>query len=482
MRGATMTGMRITLGLAVAAAAGSGCAQIAGIAETSAPSTASVDLQRVSVGASVVTSPLELAAPPTFLLAAGNLDGTPGAAGHWSAPAPLAENPAVLYTAPDQPKAFQHELAFATRATRAGFIAFEHPMPAPAPASSLMVDVTLPGIYSATQTLEIAAIGAWTHLVLAGAELPLAGAMAISTTIPYASFTATTASPRARISSMDRVVVLRYMGQTLTGSLEVPVFDQSDATDTLTGTMTAVTADTPFDAAVDPPTVASRYAAIQPAMSVPAMTWRVTASPGASVGATNGVGLAGGAVAMADTSISSSYSDPFASWPAVLTYTTAASRTYTLGGAPVTLSASLSSSLDPAAGLTLDLPAGLATGTSIAQTALITDGMPVSLDPTQPVAVDLTTDKAANSWYAIRIDEFTVVGASVSRTPVIEVLGPTPHLTLPPRVLQAGHTYTVVATCIAGGNPAAASGDLETFAFPISIGQVDSAVFTVVAS
>ena len=43
-------------------------------------------LQRVSIGATVVTNPLELAAPPAFLTGTTTVDATPGAPGTWSAP------------------------------------------------------------------------------------------------------------------------------------------------------------------------------------------------------------------------------------------------------------------------------------------------------------------------------------------------------------------------------------------------------------
>ncbi len=470
--------MRIALVTLVAA--GSGCAQIFAIDETSAPDDVSVALQRVSIGASVVTSPLDLTTAPSFVVDDTEVPATPSAPGQWSAG--LSGTPSVLYTAPDLPQPFEHDLAFATRSTRANFLAFEHPSPQPAPASTVMVNVTLPAAYAATQSLEIDAIGAWTRHVLAGAELPAVNATAIATTIPYASFAATTSSPPARISSMDQVVVLRYTGQALTGVLSIPPFDQSDTADMLAGTMTAVTPDTPFGASIDPTMVAARYGALMPAMPTIALSWRVAAAPGYSVGAFNGIGLAGAAIATTDTSFASSYSNPFAAlpWSAVLTYATSATRTYTLGGNPVTLSASLSSSVEPTPGMILDLPAGLAPAT-IDGTPLTTDGMSVMLDPTTALDVTLAPDNASNTIYTVRIDEITVVGMSVTRTPIVSVEGPGPQLALPPRVLQTGHTYTLVTACIVGGVLNAASGDLQTFALPLSVGQVDSAVFTVAA-
>ena len=215
-------------------------------------------------------------------------------------------------------------------------------------------------------------------------------------------------------------------------------------------------------------------------MSGVSLSWRVNAAPGYAVGASAGIQLAGAAFAMADMSFASSYSNPFAAlpWSAVVTYSTSASRSYTLGGTTVTLTAAMSTSLEPTPGMVLDLPAGLALAT-IGGTALTTDGMTVTLDPTTPIDVELMPDNTTNNQYSVRIDELTVVGMSVTRTPVISVTGPDPQLTLPPRALQTGHTYTLVASCIVGGMPNAASGDLQTFAFPVSGSQADSAVFTV---
>jgi len=81
----------------------------------------------------------------------------------------------------------------------------------------------------------------------------------------------------------------------------------------------------------------------------------------------------------------------------------------------------------------------------------------------------------------VTVDELVVVGTTPVRTPIIGVQGSEPTLTLPPRVLKAGHTYVVVAACIAGGFVDAATGDFQTVTLPITIGQADSGVFTVVA-
>ncbi|MGE5181476.1 MAG: hypothetical protein ACM31C_05420 [Acidobacteriota bacterium] len=469
--------------IAVALACSAGCAQLFGIEETSSGASSTLELQRVSVGAMVATAPLDLAAAPSFLDATGTtaVTATSTAAGQWSAP--VAMPLAAVYTAPDLPMPFQHALELGVATQRASFVAFEHPSPQPAPASTVMVNVTLPGAYASEQTLQVLAVGAWTSHLLAGAELPAVGTAAIATTIPYASFQPVTASPAARITAQDVVVVLRYTGPTLTGQLIVPAFDQSTTSDTIMGTMAAVTPAAPFDAMIDPATAATRLAATMPASTTPAFRWELDAMPGYSAGALLGVRLDGASLAMTDTSIAKTYANPFLAqgWGAVLTYEASASRTYMIGTTPVALAASLAMYVaDPQPGLVLDLPAALPKAIALAGQPLAMDGMTVTLDPTQPADVEVTIDNAsASSVYAVTLEEIALVGGTLMRTPVVDVAATGSHLVLPPNVLQPGHTYTLIASCVAGGYPNAASGDVQTFSLPASVGTASSAVFTV---
>jgi hypothetical protein len=126
--------------------------------------------------------------------------------------------------------------------------------------------------------------------------------------------------------------------------------------------------------------------------------------------------------------------------------------------------------------MVLDFPVGLATATL--DGSALTDGILVAIDPAQEHAIDLTADQPADE-YSAHVDELVVTGGSVTRTIIVAVDGPTPHLTLPPNVLQRGHTYVIATSCITGGLPNAASGDLQTFAFPIHLGLADGAVFTI---
>ena len=461
----------------------SGCAQLFGIEDTSSGQTATLDLQRVSVGAKVVTAPLDLGTNvPSFVAADGvrTVSAMPAMPGQWTAP--IADPLAAVFTAPDLPKPFQHALELGTAEQSASFVAFEHPDPQPAPASMLMLNVTLPGAFATSTTLEVLVIGAWTEHQLAGSELPAAGATTIATTLPYASFQAVTASAPAKITIDDAVLVLRYAGNVLTGALVAPAFDQTGGTDAVTGTMAAVTPAAPFDATIDVAGAISRFAIGMPKNGSPAFAWELDASPGASAGVTTGVRLTAGTLATTDKTFSGMYANPFAQmWPATLTYFGSELRTYTLGGASVTLSSSLATIAEPAAGLHLDLPAGLPTVITLAGTALSSDGMTVPLDPTVALQVEINSDRATNTAYAVTLEEITVVGASVTRAPVVSVTGTTPQLVLPPNVLAVGHTYTLTATCVQGGYTNAAAGDLQTVTLPVSFGSASSGVFTVTA-
>src|SRR3984885_5507734 len=390
--------------IVVIALAGSGCAQVLGIDDTTGSgSAATLELQRASIGTSIVMAPLDLATAPTFFGAAepDGLAATQPAPGTWGTA--LTDATDVVYTAPDLPLPFEHDFVIASSKTQANFLAFEYPSPQPAPASVLMPDVTLHDAYAATQTIEVAAIGAWTQYTLSGTDLPMAGATSIAAMLPYASFTAITASPPAQITMQDTLLVLRYTGTNLTGVFQVPSFDQTDGTDPVMGAMNAVVPGTLFDATIDPTTLGTRFDALKPSDSGLTMSWRLDASPGYTVGATTGVQLGGAAIGPTDQTFSSSYTNPFDSlqWQPMLSYSASETRNVVLGGATATLQASMLSIVDPASGLILDSPAGLPTMITIDQTPLTTDAMTVTLDPTTPLEVDFMSDVATSTFYAV---------------------------------------------------------------------------------
>jgi hypothetical protein len=469
--------------------AGSGCAQLAGIQETtSPPESATFDLQRVSIGAKVVTAPQDLGTGvPKFLVPSGSdpsglaqIAAMQTMPGEWHASAAGAIG--VTYTVPDVPTPSREALEFG-QVESGNHVVFEHPNAMETGKSMLMLDVTLPGTYAATQSLQVAAIGPWALHALTGGEVPMVGASAIATTLDYSTFGTLDGHPPTRILSQDQVVVLRYTGGTLTGQLIVTPFDQSTTTDPIMGTMAAVTPTTPLDATIDVMAASTRMSAQMPSGTTFGASWALQAAPGYMFGQTAGVQLDGGGLAMMATMFASTYANPFAQlgWQPLVAYVAGSSRTYTLGGIAVTLSSDLVQIVEPATGLHLDFPAGLPTLVALGGAPLVIDGASVIVDPATALDIDITTDGTANSVYTATLIEYAVVAGAVTQTRVFTIAGPDPHLTLPPGVLQVGHTYAVSAVGIAGGYPNAGSGDLATFSLPISYGVLTSAVFTVAA-
>jgi hypothetical protein len=459
-----------------------GCAQLFGIEDTTGTGGgASLELQRASIGTTVVKAPLDLTDSPVFLVPSSNasgvtpLTGTPTIPGTWAVN--LTGTVGATFTPPDLPKR-QEELALGDRQS-ANHIIYEHPNPEPAAAAMLMMNVTLPGTYSATQTLQVVAIGAWTAHTLGGSELPAVNTSTITSTLDYTMFTPMTSSPAAKITKSDQVLVLRYSGANLTGELIAPTFDQTTA-DPITGTMAQLTPTTPFDAKIDLAAASTRFGMQQPAVTTFGASWRLDASPGYELGSTVGVPLLGASLAMTDTTFSSMYANPFAmlGYKPMLTYSASQARTAMVGTVSTTFGSTLATVTDPGAGLTLGFGSGLPTSIALDNNTLSIDGAMVTVDTTRALGVDLVVDHPGD-LYTVAVEELTVAGAAVTEAPVISVAALDTHITLPPSIFQAGHTYIIVATCISGGYPNAAAGDVATFALPISYGSATSAVFTV---
>lgn len=279
---------------------------------------------------------------------------------------------------------------------------------------------------------------------------------------------------------VDRRGLGRGLG--LTGQLVVPALDQSTGTTAISGVMAPVTATTPFGVAISASAVATRFTAQVPAPTTAAtQDWRVQASPGHAFGAPVGVSLANGSFTPTDTAINGVYGNPFpAQWRATFTYTASATRTFSIGGAAATMATRLQTIDEAKSGLTLDMPVGLPTIITMNGTPLNSDGMTAALDVTKQVMVDITADRTQNTLYEVTLVEIAVVGNQVTQTPLVVVSGTTPHLPLPPRSMQTGHTYNLRTRCIAGGYSGAATGDLQSFALPVSYGYQEGAVFTVI--
>jgi hypothetical protein len=474
-------------GLIVGMLALTGCAQLFGIDETSSPGAGSdvtLSIDRVSIGATVAHAPQDLTNQTAQFLVGDATSLVPNSAvvaapGTWSSDIPTG-TPLAQFTLPDIPMDATHLWELPSRAMKGSLIAFEHQnATAPVDTSQIALNVTGLPPYNG-ELLRVYSVGTWMFHNLAGAEVPALMATSIAATIPYNMFSpVSSAVTSTKITAGDVVLVLEYTGNALTGVLQATPFDQTDATDTITGAMTAVTNDKTLTVPL-PADVATRFSGVRPAVGAPGMSWSIAAAPGAMVGNSTGPQLLAGSPAMGDTMISTMYGDPFESlgWPAIFTLNTSASRTYTLSAVAITLSASLTKFSDAATN-DGELAAGLPTVILVGTTQLNSDGQMVTVDPLAPVAVSFLADKPDNTLYVADVYELVVNGAAIDRNLVTSAVATDPSFVFPAGTLKTGHTYVIRAGCYQGGHTAAASGDLQTNAFPIARGLLDSGVFIV---
>jgi hypothetical protein len=483
-----------------------GCAQLFGIDETSGPNVdplrVSLSMQRYSVGASVSKNPLDMSMQSAEFLVddgAGGFTRLPGeltGTDTYSAELPTG-TPPVLYTLPDLPTPHKHMFATPNRDHRGVFAVFEHPNPAPPlPSSSIRLMATLPSAYASNESFRIEAIGAWMARGLASMELPAPDMMqtAINTTLPYTSFVRTTASPAARITSQDVVVLLRYVGNLLTGVYQVPPFDQTDGMDMITANLLVVPANKPLSAMATPAAYEQRFTAVRPSVTGLSQGWLVNAAPGWSIGASSGPRLHAGSITPpmmppqpATAMVTTNFGNPFESldWRSVFLFTVTASRTYMfMGTLALGLSAQLYMVTEPTGTVTLDMPAGLPINIRANQVPLSLDGMMVMLDLTKPVEVDAITDRPNATFYLVALIEVapSMDGMSATRTVLLDVATTgEPKVQIPPELFQVGHYYYFDVRSVQGGFTNAAMGDFVTYKLPYSVSRADSAVFQVVA-
>lgn len=472
-----------------------GCAQLFGLDETTNapdanPDEVSLAVQRVSIGSTVVKSPQDMSGQmATFYVddGTGTFTTTPGMLvppNKLTAQIPMV-TPAVQFTLPDDMTPY---FFASSRAQIANNVVFERPgmMPA-ADTSQLHIIVDLPSGYIATEAVSVLALGPWTqHQLDPATELPAPGMglTAIDATVNYvAGFSnlASSAMTRAKITTADYVLVLRTDGPKLTGYLETQ-FDQTDATDMISGTMVAVTPDRTVNATIDPSVFMTRFSMVQPMTAASfALGWSITAAPGASVGQTRGIQLAAGGSSMTDTMLTASYANPFeARWKSLLTYAATSLRSYTFMMAPVPLRATMETVSDPTT-TSITLPAGLPTKVIANGTDLVTDGMDLPLDLTKPVTINATLEKPTATFYSLGIDEITVNGMVASRAPVLNAVSTSSSFKIPQSYFKVGHTYVLQFRTHEGGYPNAATGDFANVMLPYSSSTLDSALFTVAA-
>ncbi len=473
-----------------------GCAQLAGIDETSGlvpPDRVSLQVDRISIGASVVRAPLDLTAnAASFLVpddaAVEGFTRVPAEVadvGLWSAEVG-AGTPAVQFTLPDYPTPQARIWQFDTRNHKAAFSSYEHPSPEPAPVGAMLtVSATLPTPYVTGQSFQFSSIGTWNARNFAAAELPIVDTGV--TTLGPVTFAFTSTNKQSgrdheKITVNDAVLVLRYAAGRLTGVMEAVPFDQT-GNDTISGAMTGVAASEMLTADLQPSLVAGRYAPVRPATGAPSMRWTVTAAPGIDVGASRGVSLATAAVGAADPPLNDTFGNPFVAkgWRSLFLFATSATRAFTPVGQalPVSLRTELFTYTEPTPGMELDLPAGVPELITIDGVALSSDGLSVPR-PTQQAKVSFVAGGTSNV-FTVTLYELVpnMAGTALELSYVTEATGPTKELLLPPDVFVPGKHYTLRAITYAGGHPNAADGDLSVRTLPVSVGYHDSGVFTV---
>lgn len=477
----------------------SGCAQLAGIDVTTQapdPEIATLTLDRVSIGATLVSRPLDLAGlTATYLLP--NPDAPDGFDRITATVDPMVPNkwvaevgdtsPSVMFTMPDYPEPITRILALPNRDLLSAFYVLEHPNPTPAiDPATLSVQATLPTPYAATDSFQLLVVGTWNARSFTGAmELPAVGA----TTFGPVSFAYTTTSrqtgrPYEAITTADSTLLLRYMTGRLTGVMEGTPFDQT-GTDSVTGTMSTVAATETLSATLNNTTVAARYNPVRPAMPAPTMAWTLAAAPGAALTSMNGPRLNSDTVLAADPStISAPYGNPFVAkgWQTVLLWSTASTRMFTPpSGLPAALSAGIQQYAAPSPGMTLDLPAGLPELITLGQLPLSSDGLTID-KPIKAISASFVVPPApANTLYQLTVFELVPNAASTAldHKTMLTILADKPEFLVPPEFFQSGKSYTLRAQTFAGGFPKLADGDLVTRELPLATGYMDSGVVTV---
>jgi len=481
---------------ALALAATTGCAQLAGIDETSSAIPAervSLQIERFSIGATVARSPENLAANTASFLVAD--EGLPEGFSRveaeltepdlWTADIPTG-TPPVQFSVPEVGIQVQRLWQFPNRNMTGMHLVYEHPSPQPAPANAMLtVSMTLPTAYVTGQSFQFSSIGTWNARGFPATELPVVD-MGITAfgpaTFPFSATTKLPGREYEKITTSDAVLILRYTAARLSGVLEAAPFEQT-GTDMITGAMTAVPADATLDADLQPMTVAARYTPLRPAMSAPSMSWTLIAAPGIDHAAPRGVTLHSASVLAADPPLTVAYGNPFVAkgWRSLFLFSTAASRSVIPEGQmlPVTLRAELFTYTEPTPAMTMTLPAGLPELITINGMPLSTDNLSI-VKPVAPVMVSFIAN-GMSTVHAITLYELVpnMAGTALEYRPVIEAVGPTKELMLPADVFVPGKIYTLRASVFADSFPGMADGDLSMRTFPVSAGYHDSGVFTV---
>lgn len=461
-----------------------GCAQLFGLDETSGRPTASLVVERVSIGASLVYAPQDLSGSTATYLVPDATDpsgllrvpAVQTEVGRWTAP--LTTPAPILFTLPDYPKPSLRLFDFPQLELKSLYGVLEHPAPTPAPMDAMItVNATLDVPVAGNERFELLTLGSWSSIAL---QPPAVGTTALTQTFPFAMMTSVTGRPLEAITSADAPVVLRYVVNELRGALRAAPFDQT-GNDTITGTLGTVTPE-PFSFAIDQADVVRRYGLVKPTVGAPAMSWAMRAAPGAQLNVDTGPLLATGVPTDAMTAMGQA-GNPFApDWPSVVLWQTLAPRSYTppSGMLPVTLHAGMHERAILEPGLQMKLPAGLPTRITLLGAVLETDGITIAR-PTRAVEVSFSVDAPANTMYQLQLFRLVPNMANTALQLELQIgaSGAAPRFLLPPEVFEPNALYTLRAISVQGGFPALAEGDMTQRSLPIAVSFLDSGVFQV---
>lgn len=481
---------RVVAGFAVCLA---GCAQLAGIDPTSGEGLPgnSLSVRRMSIGKTVDVGPLDLTGlAASYLVAgAGGVDrvaATNSGGGNWvtkvRTPAP------VLFTLPDDPSV-QRLYDFQSRALTVLYAQLEHPGRTPAPDGAMLtVSAQLDAPTTADDHFQIYTVGSWSAFAV---PAPAEASTEVMVTYPFAMSTHVALRPQLdRLTTQDVFLVLRsttvnkvVKTDVLTGVAEAAPFDQTGS-DTVSATMTAVAADRMLDFKIGGD-ITRRYLSVRPGVNGLKIAWNLVAAPGAAIGLNAGPVLASGELNPSDGGVILMYANPFAgpphNWSTMLTLSTVETREYSPSAdVKVTLYAAMTQYVEPVAGMTLNLDAGLPESIKLNGVPLSSDGTQVPR-PTSFVEVAFDVNPPTNTLFGLQLYDLLpgLDPKSLDYHLVLETLGTKALFQLPLDVFVPGHSYTLRAISTAGGFPALSSGDLTMRQLPLSQSFLDSGVFTV---
>jgi hypothetical protein len=465
-----------------------GCAQIFGLDETSGgrPPGLTLQVERVSVGASIVRGPWDLSLATGAALKLDPAEPTgirripvrPTAPGAWDVD--VAEPMPIQFDLSDAAAPQIYDFPSLSIKTVAAVLESVGAQPA-LPVADLELSVALDAPYT-NEVFQLHAIGPWGTRAL---EPPAAGATQLTPPkFAYATMTPLPGRMLTRITAADQLVVLRYTGNQLLSAARVPPFEQVAAS-ALTATMSTVV-QAPLNITITPAPTAARYAAARPAVAPAAASWAVRAAPGAALAVDNGPLLHAAAVDLAapTLTLAQTYGNPFLDlqWPTTMSWTTTAQRVYMAGTPPLpaTLSAAMTERVAPASGLTLTQPAPLPVLVSLDGVALSTDGTMIPR-PTRAVTVTFVAETPTATMFQLQVLRLVPNAGSTAlvASQRLFAASATPRFVIPPEIFEPGALYTLRAITVQGGFPGVAVGDLSQRSLPVATAFLDSGVFQV---